>query len=54
VIGLQDFLSGLLLKLWKGSGIVEGLLRREGEKFMGWDRHVGNERLEVVSVNWPL
>jgi hypothetical protein len=30
---------------WKGSGAAEGLLRREGAHFLGWDRHVGNERL---------
>jgi hypothetical protein len=29
----------------KGSGAVEGLLRREGAHFLGWDRHVGNEIL---------
>ena len=29
----------------KGSGVVEGLLSREGAHFLGWDRHVGNERL---------
>jgi hypothetical protein len=28
-----------------GSGAVKGLLRREGEHFLGWDRHVGNEGL---------
>jgi hypothetical protein len=26
----------------KGSGVVEGLLRREGAHFLGWDKHVGN------------
>jgi hypothetical protein len=35
----------LLLKPWKGSGATEGLLSREGAHFLGWDRHVGNERL---------
>jgi hypothetical protein len=30
---------------WKGSGEAEGLLSREGEHFLGWDRHVGNEGL---------
>ena len=29
----------------KGSGAAEGLLSREGEHFLGWDRHVGNEGL---------
>jgi hypothetical protein len=29
----------------KGSGAAEGLLRREGAHFLGWDRHVGNEGL---------
>jgi hypothetical protein len=29
----------------KGSGAVEGLLSREGEHFLGWDKHVGNEGL---------
>jgi hypothetical protein len=29
----------------KGSGVAEGLLRREGEHFLGWDMHVGNEGL---------
>jgi hypothetical protein len=41
----------LTLPIWpvaearKGSGAVEGLLRREGAHFLGWDRHVGNEGL---------
>jgi hypothetical protein len=38
-------LFDLLLKPWKGSGAAEGLLSREGAHFLGWDRHVGNERL---------
>jgi hypothetical protein len=29
----------------KGSGAAEGLLSREGENFLGWDRHVRNEGL---------
>jgi hypothetical protein len=29
----------------KGSGAAEGLLRREGAHFLGWDKHVGNEGL---------
>ena len=29
----------------KGSGAAEGLLSREGAHFLGWDRHVGSERL---------
>jgi hypothetical protein len=29
----------------KGSGVVVGLLGREGAHFLGWDRHVGNEGL---------
>jgi hypothetical protein len=29
----------------KESGEVEGLLRREGAHFLGWERHVGNEGL---------
>jgi len=33
------------LKQYKGSGAVEGLLRREGAHFMGWDMNVGNEIL---------
>jgi hypothetical protein len=44
-IRLRDFLSMLLLKPHKGSGAVEGLFNREGEHFLGWDRHVGNEGL---------
>jgi hypothetical protein len=44
-IVLEEFLSNLLLKPWKGSGEAEGMLRREGAHFLGWDRHVGNERL---------
>jgi hypothetical protein len=27
----------------KGSGVVEGLLSREGAHFLGWDKHMGNE-----------
>ena len=27
----------------KGSGVAEGLLRREGAHFLGWDMHAGNE-----------
>jgi len=44
-IVLREFLSDLLLKPWKGSGAVEGLLSREGAHFMGWENNVGNERL---------
>jgi hypothetical protein len=29
----------------EGKWGFEGLLRREGEHFLGWDMHVGNERL---------
>jgi hypothetical protein len=29
----------------KGSGAAKGLLIREGEHFLGWDKHVGNEGL---------
>jgi hypothetical protein len=29
----------------KGSGVVEGLLSREGAHFLGWDIHVGNEAM---------
>jgi len=29
----------------KGTRVVEGLLRKEGAHFLGWDRHVGNEGL---------
>ena len=29
----------------KGIGANEGLLRREGAHFLGWDMHVGNEGL---------
>jgi hypothetical protein len=43
--GSETSLFDLLLKPWKGSGAVEGLLRREGAHFLGWDRHVGNEGL---------
>jgi hypothetical protein len=50
---LGEFLSGLLLKLWKGSGAVKGLLSKEGAHSLGWDRHVGNERLDAISVSWP-
>jgi len=35
----------MLLKPRKGSGEAKGMLRREGAHFLGWDRHVGNERL---------
>jgi hypothetical protein len=38
-------MSDLLLKPWKGSGVVEGLLIIEGAHFLGWNKHVGNERL---------
>jgi hypothetical protein len=31
-------LASLLLKPWKGSGTVEGILRSEGVHFLGWDR----------------
>jgi hypothetical protein len=44
-IVLEEFLFILLLNPWKGSGAVEGLLSREGAHFLGWDRHVGNEKL---------
>jgi hypothetical protein len=44
-IFIREFLFDLLLKPWKGSGVAEGLLRREGAHFLGWDNHVGNERL---------
>jgi hypothetical protein len=30
------------------------LLRREGAHFLGWDKHVGNEGLQVVSLSWHL
>jgi len=30
---------------WKGSGIAEGLLSREGENFLGWNINMGNGRL---------
>jgi hypothetical protein len=43
--GSETSCSGLLLKPRKGSGVAEGLLRREGAHFLGWDRHVGNEGL---------
>jgi hypothetical protein len=29
---------GMFLKAQKGSGATEGLLNREGEHFLGWDR----------------
>jgi hypothetical protein len=29
----------------KGSGVAEGLLRKEGAHFLGWDKNVGNEGL---------
>jgi hypothetical protein len=35
----------LLLKPWKGSGAFDGFLDSEGVYFLGWDKHVGNERL---------
>jgi len=35
----------LLMNPWKGSGTVEGLLRKQGVKFLGWDGDIGNERL---------
>ena len=35
----------LVVEAQKGSGVVKGLLSREGPHFLGWDRHVGNERL---------
>jgi hypothetical protein len=38
-------MSNILLNLLKGSGAAEGLLSREGAHFLGWDKHVGNERL---------
>jgi hypothetical protein len=34
-----------IVEAWKGSEAAEGLLRREGAHFLGWDRHVGNEGL---------
>jgi hypothetical protein len=36
VVVLRDFLSGLLLKPWKGSGATEGLSSREGAHSLGW------------------
>jgi hypothetical protein len=44
-IVLREFMFDLLLKLWKGSGVVDGLLNNEGVYFPGWDRHVGNDKL---------
>jgi hypothetical protein len=35
----------LVIEAQKGSGTVEGLFRKEGEHFLGLDRHVGNEGL---------
>jgi hypothetical protein len=34
-----------VVEAWKGSRADEGLLRREGAHFLGWDKHVGNEGL---------
>jgi hypothetical protein len=34
-----------IVETWKGSGVVEGLLSREGVHFLGWDMHVGNDGL---------
>jgi hypothetical protein len=34
-----------VVEAWKGSGVVKGLLSREGAHFLGWDKHVGNEGL---------
>jgi len=34
----------MFLNPWKGSVATEGLLRKEGAYFLGWDKHVGNER----------
>jgi len=53
-IVLSEFLSSLLLKPWKGSGAAQGLLSREGENFLGWDRHVGNETLHASCNSWHL
>jgi hypothetical protein len=47
-------MSGLLLKPHKGSGVVEGLLSKEGAHFLGWDRNVGNEGLQIVSLSWHM
>jgi hypothetical protein len=34
-----------VVEVQKGSGVVEGLLIREGKNFLGWDKNVGNEEL---------
>jgi hypothetical protein len=34
-----------IVEAQKGSGVVKGLLSREGAHFLGWDKHVGNEGL---------
>jgi hypothetical protein len=38
----------------KGSGVAEGLLSGEGEHFLGWDMHVGNEGMYAISLIWHL
>jgi hypothetical protein len=38
----------------KGSGVVKGLLSREGAHFLGWNRDVENDGLWVVSLSGHL
>jgi hypothetical protein len=35
----------LLLKPWKGSGETKGIIEKRRGTLLGWDKHVGNERL---------
>jgi hypothetical protein len=34
-----------VIEALEGKWEIEGLLSKEGEHFLGWDRHVGNEIL---------
>jgi hypothetical protein len=43
----QRLLSQPIVESWKGSGIVKGLLSREGVHFLGWDRLRGMRGCEV-------
>jgi len=47
--GLWDFLSSMLLKPWKESGVAEGLLRREGTYFLGGTCMWGMRDYRMVS-----
>jgi hypothetical protein len=39
-----------LLKTWKGSGIVEGLLSREWIHFLGWGKLWGMKGCDVGTI----